>query len=88
MRDIDLVRSERIFENIDFRIQEQIDYFDGVLPERHAIAWGGYLAALFEEGLLERKRYRELTQLLPPIASPNPIRDVFIFEPKNPLLNQ
>lgn len=83
----DLAKSERILGNIRYRIQEQIDHFGGVLPERHAIAWAGYLAALFEEGLLDYPHYVELTDMLPEIPAPNPIADVFIFEPDNPLLN-
>lgn len=86
MRVKDRVRSERIVKNVRFRIQEQIDYFGGVLPERHAIAWGGFLAALLEEGILVHQHYIELTNMLPEIPEPNPIADVFIFEPDNPLL--
>ena len=83
----DLAKSERILKNVRFRIQEQISYF-GSLPERHTLAWAGYLAALHEEGLLDYPHYIELTNLLPEIPEPNPIADVFIFEPDNPLLRK
>ena len=84
----DLARSQRILDNVRFRIQEQIDYFGGVLSERHAIAWGGFLAALLEEGILDYPHYIELTDMLPKIPEPNPIADVFIFEPDNSLLRK
>ena len=82
----DPANSERVRKNLHHRIQQQIDYF-GVLPERHAIAWTGFLAALSEEGLLDHPHYVELTDMLPEVSAPNPIRDIFIFEPDNPLLN-
>lgn len=83
----DLAESDRIFANVHFRIQEQIDHFGGTLPERHAIAWAGFLAALSEEGLLAQQHYASLMDMLPEISAPNPVRDLFVFEPNNPLLN-
>ena len=77
----DPVRSKEITENVSYRIQEQIDHFKGVLPERYAIAWDGYLAALWENGLLTFDDYRSMGRLLPKIAAPDPIADIFIFEP-------
>ena len=76
----DPVRSKEITENVSYRIQEQIDHFRGVLPERYAIAWGGYLAALWEKGMLTFDDYRSMGRLLPKIAAPDPIEDIFIFE--------
>ena len=83
----DMANSERIRKGLRYRIQEQINYFGGVLPERHAIAWGGFLAGIFEEGILDVRHYDELVDMLPEISNPDPIRDIFIFEPDNPLLN-
>lgn len=37
---------------IRLRIQDESIHFGGGIPERVAIAWGGYLAALLEWGLL------------------------------------
>ncbi len=73
--------SERIRKGLHHRIQQQIEYFNGVLPERHAIAWGGFLAGLFEEGILDVKHYTELDRMLPQVDAPDPVRDIFIFEP-------
>ncbi len=83
----DMVNSERIRNSLRNHIQEQIDYFGGMLPERHAIAWGGYLAGQFIEGLLDVHHYTELTHMLPKVSGPDPVADLFIFEPDNPLLN-
>lgn len=77
----DPVRSNEITQNVSYRIQEQIDYFGGVLPERYAIAWGGYLAALWEKGMLTLDDYRSMVHLLPDVPAPDPIADIFIFEP-------
>ena len=82
----DPARSERIRKDVQYRIEEQIAYFGGKLPDRHTLAWAGYLAALLEEGLLDFVHYKELRHLLPPIEDPNPVSDIFIFEPDNPLL--
>ncbi len=76
----DLDKSERIRKNVRYRIEEQIQFF-GHLPERNTIAWGGYLAALFEKGLLDYPHYRELIGLLPKLTMPNPVDDIFIFDP-------
>ncbi len=75
------VRSAEITQNVSYRIQEQIDYFGGVLPERYAIAWGGYLAALWEKGMLILDEYQSMIHLLPDVSAPDPVADIFIFEP-------
>ena len=77
----DLARSERVRKGLQHRIQQQIDYFSGTLPERHAIAWAGFLAGIFEEGVLDYRHYDELMDMLPKISAPDPIADIFIFEP-------
>ena len=82
----DKANSERIRNSLRNHIQEQIDYFGGELPERHAIAWGGCLAGLFIEGLLDVHHYNELVHMLPKVSEPDPVADLFIFEPDNPLL--
>lgn len=84
----DRERSAQIRDNLKQRIEEQITYFGGEMPERHTIAWRGYLAALFEAGILDYRHYTELTHLMPKIKDPNPIPDLFDFEPDNPLLHQ
>ena len=77
----DPANSERVRKNLRHRIQQQINYFGGVLPERHAIAWAGFLAGIFEGGVLDFRHYNELVDMLPKIAAPDPIEDIFIFDP-------
>jgi hypothetical protein len=50
------------------RIQNDMDYFDGELPERFAIAWRSYLAGLLEWGILDVPRYYALTELIPDVS--------------------
>ena len=77
----DPCRSQEITKDVRYRIEEQISHFGGVLPERHAIGWGGYLAALWKKGLLTYSDYDTLANLLPDVIAPDPIKDIFIFEP-------
>jgi hypothetical protein len=62
------------------RIQADSDHFGGTLPERTALAWDGYLAALLEWGLLSVADHERLTRLLPPIAD-NPVVDILLGRP-------
>jgi hypothetical protein len=53
------------FEELASRIQKDIDFFEGNLPERFAIAWSGYLASLIEWGLISIQDHYQLIQMLP-----------------------
>lgn len=57
--------TDNIVFELQQRIQIDIDYFDGQLPERFSIAWRGYLAALFEWGVIDLQGYDRLVFLLP-----------------------
>jgi hypothetical protein len=60
--------SERpTFEELRDRIQEEFSHFGGNLPERTALAWDGYLAALIEWGLISVTDHDRLCKMLPPI---------------------
>lgn len=48
-----------------YRIQADIDFFRGELPERFAIAWVSYLAGLVEWDVIDEPMYTRLVQLLP-----------------------
>lgn len=50
------------------RIQSDINHFDGKLPERFAIAWRSYLAALLEWGVLDVQKYDALNEMLPSVS--------------------
>lgn len=62
---------------IESRIKADIKHFQGVLPERYALAWHGYIAGAFECGGLNIPSYSSLTNLLPKINDPNPILEIF-----------
>lgn len=57
------------FEELSSRIQEEIDYFGGKLPESNALVWSGYISGLLEWGLISVNDHAELCQLLPKIEN-------------------
>ncbi len=52
-------------EELEYRIQRDIEHYGGILPERVSIAWGGYLAGLLEWGLLPASSYNTVADMLP-----------------------
>lgn len=68
-----------VLEHLQQRIQADIVAFGGDLPERYAIAWHGYLAAVLEwrGSIIQMEGYNRLTNLLPPVTFPNPILTIF-----------
>jgi hypothetical protein len=57
-----------IADELKFRIQGDIEHFHGVLPERTAIAWRAYLAAVLEWEVLDVSQYDRLVVLLPAVT--------------------
>lgn len=53
------------FSELVYRLQMDIDHAAGILPERVAIAWAGYYAALLEWDLISRENYFRLADMLP-----------------------
>jgi hypothetical protein len=51
---------------LEYRIQSTIASLGGTLPERYAIAWHGYLAAMVEWKLISILDYRQLYLLNDP----------------------
>ena len=70
-----MATKEEIETELEARIEADINHFEGNLPERYALAWNGYLAGLYEWGLIERYNY--LVNLLPVISKPDPILEIF-----------
>ena len=68
-----------IAEEIQYRIEQQLQYFNGNMPERYAAAWHGYLAGIYEWGTIDKATYFQLERLLPRLASPNPVSDIFVW---------
>jgi hypothetical protein len=59
------------------RIQRDLDFFHGAMPERSAIAWRGYLAGILEWGVLNPAGHDRLVALLPDIVD-DPVRDILL----------
>jgi hypothetical protein len=71
------MEKERIKDEIEYRINSDISFFKGKLPERFSMAWHGYLAAMFEWENINLTQYDELFKLLPHIDEPNPVATIF-----------
>ena len=56
-----------VSKELAIRIQADIDHFGGNLPERTAISWRGYLAAMIEWQLISVYDHRKLLKLIPPV---------------------
>lgn len=72
--------SDSIADELGRRIRRDIDHYGGALPERFALAWAGYLAAMLEWGLIKISAYDRLTDLLPRHGSTDedPILAIFL----------
>jgi hypothetical protein len=57
------------------RIRADLKHYSGSLPERVAIAWRGYLAAMLEWHLISPAGHDELLRNVPPIAD-DPVLDI------------
>lgn len=64
-------------EEIRSRIMRETGHFGGVMPERTALAWDGYLAALVEWGLISVSEHAQLCDLLPKIED-NPVLRILL----------
>jgi len=65
-------------DELSRRIKADIDHFGGLLPERYAIAWRGYLAGLSEWGVISTADHNELWKMLPEIGDPDPVDEIMI----------
>jgi len=65
-----------LFELKD-RLSREIAHFQGVMPERVALVWEGYLAALLEWELISVSDHAEACSILPEIQD-NPVIAIFL----------
>jgi hypothetical protein len=72
-----MATAEEITKEINQRISVDIKHFKGVLPERYAIAWAGYIASLYEWSFISQKDFAELDSLLPRVSEPDPVAEIF-----------
>lgn len=54
-----------IADELERRISADIRHYGGAMPERAALAWGGYLAAMLEWDLISVSAHDRLSDLLP-----------------------
>jgi hypothetical protein len=69
---------QNIEKDLRERIQIDLDYFKGGMPERYAIAWHAYLAALAEWELIDFQIQGNLAMMLPKISEPDPVVEILI----------
>jgi hypothetical protein len=62
-----MMMSKDIATELVHRINADVEHFGGVLPERTAIAWRGYLAAALEWNVITVEQYDSLLTRVPPV---------------------
>ena len=62
-----MAASKDITAELVHRINADIEHFGGTLPERNAIAWRSYLAAMLECDLIPVATYDALVARIPPV---------------------
>ena len=75
------MREKPTEDEIKNRIWKDIDFYNGALPERVALSWSGYLAALIEWGLISPKEHDSLSDILPSIQN-NPAIHILLGREK------
>lgn len=63
--------SEQVRDELHARIQQQLNAFQGNLPDYYTIAWKAYLLSLQKWLVLDWEDYAQLITLMPPISSPD-----------------
>lgn len=63
-----MATSHDIAAELSYRIQADVEQFGGAMPERTALTWRGYLAAMLEWNLLTPADYDALVAKIPPVA--------------------
>lgn len=58
---------EDIVAELSHRIEAEANHFGGSMPERTAVCWRGYLAAMLEWGLLQPEHHQRLLMLVPAV---------------------
>ena len=69
--------SRQMFEETRDRIQAEAKHFGGTMPERTAIAWSGYIAALLERDHISPADHAKLNDILPFIED-DPVLYIFL----------
>ena len=62
-----MTTTKNIAAELVHRINADVEHFGGALPERTAIAWRGYLAAVLEWNVITVEQYDSLLARVPPV---------------------
>ena len=62
-----MTASRNVFAELSHRIQADIEHFGGAMPEKTAISWRGYLAAMLEWDMIPVAQYDALLARIPPV---------------------
>ena len=54
----------KIAKEIKFRIEAEFKHYNDILPHEDALAWAGYITALYQYKLLSQASYDEFLELL------------------------
>ena len=65
--------STQVSTELHSRIQQQLNAFQGHLPEDYLITWDAYLLSLEKWDVIDRSDYTQLVSLLPPISGSDPV---------------
>jgi hypothetical protein len=76
-----LAAAKSVEAELRSRIDADADAFGGKLPDRYALAWSGYLAAVVEWRIIDVGAYGRLIMLLPPTGEPDPVMTMFTGRP-------
>jgi hypothetical protein len=68
---------DSIADELEHRISVDLAHYHGQFPERVAIAWRGYCAALLEWGVIDVRHHDRLLRLLPDIEN-DPVTDILL----------
>jgi hypothetical protein len=68
---------------LEHRIKVDVAHYHGSLPERVAIAWRGYLAALLEWSVISISAHDRLRGMLPEIEN-DPVTDIMLGRCEGP----
>ena len=72
-----MMSTKSIADELQIRISAELTFHNGRVPERTAIAWRGYLAAMLEWQLLTLADYDQLVQQLPDVRD-DPVVDIML----------
>jgi hypothetical protein len=63
-----MMATQDIAAELMYRINADIEHFCGALPEKTAIAWRGYLAAVLEWNVITVEQYDSLLARVPSVS--------------------